>query len=50
MVVSTSPQSRECAREQADRFGTYRSLGKPFDLGGMLDLVKDLVKDPVGNA
>ena len=43
IVVSTSPQLLERAREQADRFGTHRYLGKPFDLGEMLDMVRDLV-------
>ena len=43
ILVSTSPQLLERAREQADRFGTHRYLGKPFDLGEMLDVVKDLV-------
>jgi len=43
IVVSTSPQLLERAREQADRYGAHRYLGKPFDLGEMLDLVKDLV-------
>ena len=43
IIVSTSPQLLERAREQADRFGTHRYLGKPFDLGEMLDMVKDLV-------
>ena len=43
IIVSTSPQLLERAREQADRFGTHRYLGKPFDIGEMLDMVKDLV-------
>lgn len=43
IIVSTSPQLLERAREQADRFGTHRYLGKPFDLGEMLDMVKDVV-------
>ena len=43
IIVSTSPQLLERARDQADRFGTHRYLGKPFDLGEMLDMVKDLV-------
>ena len=46
IVVSTSPQLLERAREQADCYGTHRYLGKPFDLGEMLDMIKDLV----GNA
>ena len=45
ILVSTSPQLLDRAREQADRFGTHRYLGKPFDLEEMLDLVKDLVGD-----
>lgn len=36
-------QLLERAQEQADRFGTHRYLGKPFDLGEMLEVVKDLV-------
>jgi CheY-like chemotaxis protein len=43
IVVSTSPQLLERAREQADRFGTHRYLGKPFDLEEMLEIVKELV-------
>jgi CheY-like chemotaxis protein len=45
IIVSTSPQLLERARDQADRFGTHRYLGKPFDLGEMLDTVKDVVGD-----
>lgn len=45
IVVSTSPQLLERAQEQADRFGTHRYLGKPFDLGEMLEVVKDLIGD-----
>lgn len=43
IIVSTSPQLLDQARDQADRFGSHRYLGKPFDLTDMLDMVKDLV-------
>jgi DNA-binding response OmpR family regulator len=43
LLVSTSPRLLEEAQEQTIRFGTHRSLIKPFDLEDFLAAVDDMI-------
>jgi DNA-binding response OmpR family regulator len=43
LVLSTSPQLLERAREQAERYGTHRYLDKPFDVDDMLALIREMI-------
>jgi CheY-like chemotaxis protein len=43
IVVSTSPQLLERAQEQAARYGSHRSLAKPFDLEELLGLIREAI-------
>jgi twitching motility two-component system response regulator PilH len=43
LIVSTSPRLLDEAREQAARFGTHRSLVKPFDLHDLLSAIQEMV-------
>ncbi len=43
LVVSTDPQLLDRAREQAERYGAVRCLGKPFELEDMLAAVHEMI-------
>ncbi len=43
LIVSTSPQLIDRARERVTRFGGDAYLGKPFDLEAMLETIRDLL-------
>ena len=43
LVLSTSPQLLERAREQAERYGNHRYLDKPFDLDALLDNIREMI-------
>ncbi len=43
LVLSTSPQLLERAREQAERYGNHRYLDKPFDLDALLGNIREMI-------
>jgi CheY-like chemotaxis protein len=43
LVVSTSQHLLAQAQEQAARFGTHRSLVKPFDLDDLLAAIDEMI-------
>ena len=43
LVLSTSPQLLERAREQAERYGNHRYLDKPFDLDALLSNIREMI-------
>ena len=43
LVLSTSPQLLERAREQAARYGTHRYLDKPFDIDALLSHIREMI-------
>ena len=43
LVVSTSPTLLDRAQAQAERFGTHRYLGKPFDLDNLLASIQEMI-------
>lgn len=45
LVISTSPYLLDKVREQAERYGTHRYLGKPFDVDDMLLAIRELIGD-----
>lgn len=45
LVISTNPLLLEQAKEQAERYGSHRYLGKPFHLDDILAAIKDMIGD-----
>jgi CheY-like chemotaxis protein len=45
LVVSTNPLLLEEAQAQADRYGTRRYLGKPFNIDEILRVTRDMIGD-----
>ncbi len=44
LVVSTSPDLLETAQAQADRYGTHRYLGRPFDPNELRAAIADMIR------
>jgi DNA-binding response OmpR family regulator len=45
LIVSTNPLLLEQAKEQADRYGAHRYLGKPFHLDEILSAIQAMIGD-----
>jgi DNA-binding response OmpR family regulator len=43
LVVSTNPHLLEKAQEQAERYGSHRYLGKPFDLDELVATLQEMI-------
>jgi CheY-like chemotaxis protein len=43
LVLSTSPQLLEKAREQSERYGNHRYLDKPFDVDALLEHIRQMI-------
>ena len=43
LVLSTSPQLLEKAKEQAARYGNHRYMEKPFDLDALLTHIREMI-------
>ena len=45
LIVSTNSLLLEQAQAQADRYGSHRYLGKPFNLDEILAAIRDMIGD-----
>ena len=43
LVLSTNPRLLHRAREQAERYGTLRYLGKPLDIEALLATIREMI-------
>ena len=43
LVLSTSPQLLQKAKDQAERYGTHRYLDKPFDLDALFGNIREMI-------